>query len=234
MAVTDDAVGRIRGLIIDGTLQPGDRLPQESALAEQLGISRSSLREAVRALVQMRVLTVRHGSGTYVSALEPSQLLAGIAYAVEIMRDETLAEVVEVRQLLEPAATRLAVQRMTPAKLARIRAAHERHREQTAVDGLVQCDLQFHAEIVRAADNETLTSILAGLSSRTVGLRVWGGIVSDDAVALTIGYHEMILRSIEEGDAHGAEAAALVHVTHARGWLAQYLDEHRGQGSSDG
>lgn len=223
MAVTDDAVIKIRELIISGELQPGDQLPQESVLADELGISRNSMREAVRVLEQMRVLNVRHGSGTYVSSLEPALLLDGISFAVEMMRDHTLREVIEVRQLLEPAATRLAVQRMTPAHLAEIREAYELHSKQTSIEELVQCDLQFHTAIIRAANNETLASILDGLSSKTVRLRIWGGIVSDNAVDLTIDHHLQILKAIEAGDAHLAEAAALVHVTHARGWLDSYL-----------
>lgn len=225
MAVTDDAVAKIRELIISGALQPGDRLPQEHDLADELGISRNSMREAIRVLQQTRVLNVRHGSGTYVSSLEPALLLEGISFAVEMMRDDTLREVIEVRQLLEPAATRLATQRMTPDKLERIRAAYEHQTEQTSIEGLVQCDLEFHAAITRAADNETLHSILDGLSSRTVRLRIWGGIVSDNAVGLTIDHHRSILKAITEGDPHLAEATALVHVTHARGWLDAYLDD---------
>jgi GntR family transcriptional repressor for pyruvate dehydrogenase complex len=222
MAVTDDAVSRIRELIISGELQPGDQLPQETLLADELGISRNSMREAVRVLEQMRVLTVRHGSGTYVSSLEPSVLLDGISFAVEMMRDHTLLEVLEVRQLLEPAATRLAVQRMTPAKLEIIRQAFEMHSEQKTIEDLVRCDLEFHSAIIRSTDNETLFSILDGLSSKTVRMRIWGGIVSDNAVDLTIDHHKLILKAIEAGDAHLAEAMALVHVTHARGWLDSY------------
>lgn len=219
MAVIDDAVLRIRELILSGTLKPGDKLPQEFTLADELGISRNSMREAVRVLEQMRVLTVRHGSGTYVSTLRPAELLEGIAFAVEMMAGHTLQEVVEVRQLLEPAATRLATTRMTPAKLQRIVDAYEAGRAQTSIEQLVQCDLDFHAAIVHAADNETLESILDGLSSKTIRMRIWGGIVNDNAVGLTHDFHLQILQAIQSGDAHMAEAAALVHVTHARGWL---------------
>lgn len=88
----------------------------------------------------------------------------------------------------------------------------------------MRCDLQFHTAIIRAANNETLSSILDGLSSKTVRLRIWGGIVSDNAVHLTVDHHLQILKAIEPGDAHLAEASALVHVTHARGWLDAYLN----------
>lgn len=223
MAVINEVVDVIRALIIDGKLQPGDRLPQESALAETLGISRNSLREAVRVLEQMRVLTVRHGSGTYVTSLEPAQLLEGISFAVEMMRDHTLREVIEVRELLEPAATRLAVRRMTPAKLEAIRAAYERNCAQTTVEDLVRTDIEFHSEIVHAADNSTLSTILDGLSTHTVRQRIWGGVISENAVDRTVDLHRMIMEAIEAGHEHAAEAAAITHVVQARRWLHGYL-----------
>src|SRR3989441_5613163 len=74
-SVTDDAIDKIRERIVSGAWSAGDRLPKESELAAELGLSRNSLREAVRALSQLRVLEVRQGDGTYVSSLEPDLLL---------------------------------------------------------------------------------------------------------------------------------------------------------------
>src|SRR5713226_4923718 len=73
--VTHDAIETIRELIASGKWGPGTRLPREADLAAQLGLSRNSLREAVRALSLARVLEVRQGDGTYVSSLEASELL---------------------------------------------------------------------------------------------------------------------------------------------------------------
>lgn len=70
MAVTDEAILRIKEMITGGQLAPGDRLPPEKELSEQLGLSRSSLREAVKALEVIRVLDVRRGDGTYVTSLD--------------------------------------------------------------------------------------------------------------------------------------------------------------------
>src|SRR5262245_48960983 len=75
MAVTDEAIEKIKGMIVSGALRPGDRLPKESELAADLGLSRNSLREAVRALSLIRILDVRQGDGTYVTSLDPQLLL---------------------------------------------------------------------------------------------------------------------------------------------------------------
>ena len=79
MAVTDEAIDKIKEMIVSGELGPGDRLPKESDLADRLGLSRNSLREAVKALSLIHVLDVRQGDGTYVTSLDP-RLLDGIIW----------------------------------------------------------------------------------------------------------------------------------------------------------
>src|SRR5215831_20742791 len=111
--VTDEAIAKIRELIVSGRWRPGDRLPREADLALELGLSRSSLREAVRALALVRVLQVRQGDGTYVSSLEPDLLLGGpTRFAAPLLRGRTVLELFEVRRLLEPAAAALAALRI--------------------------------------------------------------------------------------------------------------------------
>src|SRR5947208_12487031 len=100
-------------MIVTGELGPGDRLPKENDLAERLGLSRNSLREAVKALSLIRVLDVRQGDGTYVTSLAPQLLLDALSFVVDFHRDDTVLEFFEVRRILEPAATALAAQRMT-------------------------------------------------------------------------------------------------------------------------
>ena len=119
--LTEQAIDKIRGLIIDGDLRPGARLPPEQELASQLGSSRNTTREAVRALVTARVLDVRRGDGTYVTSLRPELLLEGIGFAVELMQEESALELIEVRRALEPAATELAAERIDDAGLAELR-----------------------------------------------------------------------------------------------------------------
>src|SRR3954449_3866606 len=91
-------------MIVSGELKPGDRLPPEKELSEALGLSRSSLREAVKALAVIRVLDVRRGDGTYVTSLTPSLLLDAMSFVVDIHQDASVLELFEVRRILEPAA----------------------------------------------------------------------------------------------------------------------------------
>src|SRR5213082_177241 len=88
--VTHEAIESIRELIVSGEWGPGTRLPREADLAAQLGLSRNSLREAVRALALARVLEVRQGDGTYVSSLEPSELFEPTLSATDLLRGRTV------------------------------------------------------------------------------------------------------------------------------------------------
>src|SRR6267378_3839396 len=119
--VTHDAIESIRELIVSGEWGPGTRLPREADLAAQLGLSRNSLREAVRALSLARVLEVRQGDGTYVSSLEPGQLLEPMLSATDLLQGRTVLELFEVRRMLEPEAAALAALRADDDVLRELR-----------------------------------------------------------------------------------------------------------------
>ena len=109
-------------MIASGRLSPGARLPAESELAGELGASRNTVREAVRALVTARVLDVRRGDGTYVTSLRPELLLEGVAAAVELMQEGFSLELIAVRRILEPPATALAAARISDETLRELEA----------------------------------------------------------------------------------------------------------------
>src|SRR3954469_24813323 len=118
VSVTQEAIDRIKAMIVSGDLRPGQRLPKEADLAEQLGLSRNSLREAVRALTLIRILETRQGDGTYVTSLEPDILLETMTFVADLHQDRTLLHVLQVRRILESAATALAAQHITDEELA--------------------------------------------------------------------------------------------------------------------
>jgi len=161
LTVTDEAINGIKQMILSGQVRPGEKLPKETDLATRLGLSRSSLREAVRALILAGILKTRQGDGTYVTSLEPHQLLETMSLAVDFMRNRTLVELFEVRRLIEPAATALATARMTPEGLSRLREALERMDAAERVEELVEADDEFHGEISVATGNAALAAVLA-------------------------------------------------------------------------
>jgi GntR family transcriptional repressor for pyruvate dehydrogenase complex len=216
-------------MIAGGDLIPGSRLPPEPELATALGASRNTVREAVRGLVTAGVLDVRRGDGTFVTSLRPELLLEGIGAAAELMAEDFSLELVQVRRILEPAATALAAMRVDEGALAELESLLDSMRSAESDEALVEIDSDFHAVVAAASDNETLASMLAGVSVRTTRLRIWRGIVEDNAKAQTIAQHAEILRALRDGDPVLAEAAALVHVATTEASLRRMLDSSGSQ-----
>lgn len=224
MALTDEAITTLRSMIQSGELPPGSRLPPEHQLATQMGLSRSGVREAVKVLEAARVLDVRRGDGTYVTSLAPGLLLEGVGVAVELLQGETLLEVMEVRRLLEPAATGLACLKATDEQLAEVAALLQRMRDAADdPEALMLADTAFHRAVIASAGNETLTSLLDGLSSRTVRARMWRGVVEGNVTQATIDEHQAIYQALRARDPFLATSAALIHVNTSESWLRARL-----------
>jgi DNA-binding FadR family transcriptional regulator len=219
VAVTDEAIEKIKAMIVAGDLQPGDRLPREADLAERLGLSRNSLREAVRALSLIRVLDVRQGDGTYVTSLAPQLLLDALSFIVDFHRDDTVLEFFEVRRILEPAATSLAAQRMTTADIEALRRVLHGLRDDAGIDDLVANDLDFHHRIAAGAGNGLLCSLIDSMSGPTTRARVWRGLTQAGAVERTREQHAAILDAIATRQPDLARSWATVHVAGVEDWL---------------
>ena len=228
-SVTEDAITRIRERITSGVWGPGAKLPRETDLASELGLSRSSLREAVRALSLVRVLDVRQGDGTYVSSLEPDLLLGDpTRFAAPLLRGRTVLELFEVRRLLEPSTAALAALRIDDdgraalkRELDRMCAADDR------VEELVEADAAFHDVIAQAAGNDVLRSLLASLATRTVRARIWHGFADRDALERARAEHRPIYESIVSGDPDLARAATTIHIASNERWLHEHVEPDR-------
>ena len=219
MAVTDEAIAQIKAMIVGGELRPGDRLPPEKDLAGRLGLSRSSMREAVKALEVIRVLDVRRGDGTYVTSLEPALLLDAMSFVSDVNDDESLLEMLAVRRLLESHATAVAAREATPAHIAALEAELDSVGAGTDVATLVEHDARLHGRIVALTGNRYLTSLVESLSGQTVRARIWRGLTEDGAVERTLAEHRSIVAAIASGDAELARALATAHVSGVESWL---------------
>ena len=175
MALTDAAILRIKEMILGGQLKPGDRLPSEAALADELGLSRNSLREAVRALSLMNVLDVRHGDGTYVTSLDPNVLLDALTFVVDFHRDDSVLEFLRVRRILEPAAASMAALRMGDGEIDVLRKIVNSSFPDSRPEELLSLDIEFHRHIGLGSGNSVLASLLEGLSAPTNRARIWRG-----------------------------------------------------------
>lgn len=225
MGAIESAIANLRDLIASGELSPGDRLPPEPDLAAQVGVSRNTLREAVRALIHAKVLDVRRGDGTYVTSLQPDLLLSGLSFVVDLMQDRTVLELVEVRRILEPAAIALAATRIDETTVNSVRACFERMRAAESIEELIGEDVEFHRLVIKAAGNATLASLLDALVTRTSKARVWRAISGGGTKAWTLTQHSVIVEALAARDANLAQAAATVLVAASDNWLRHLLGD---------
>ncbi len=228
MAVTDEAILKIKEMLLSGELGPGDRLAPEKELSERLGLSRNSLREAVKALEMIRVLDVRRGDGTYVTSLEPKLLLEAMSFVVALHEDTSILELFEVRRILEPAAAALAARRCQPADIDRLVEMLDEVDIGTSVEDLVAHDLKFHGFIGDLSGNSYLSSLLDSLSSHTLRARIWRGLTEEGSVARTLAEHRAIVEAMASADTELVRSCVSVHISGVERWLA------RAAGSSAG
>jgi GntR family transcriptional regulator, transcriptional repressor for pyruvate dehydrogenase complex len=223
MALTDEAIDKIKGMIMSGELGPGDRLPKEADLADRLGLSRNSLREAVRALSMIRVLDVRQGDGTYVTSLEPNLLLDALSFVVDFHRDDTVLQFFEVRRILEPAAAALAAERMLDDDIDKLQLVLDDLGDDPTIEALVANDIEFHRQIAVGADNAVLASLVEGLSGPTMRARIWRGLTQEGAAARTREQHQAIVDAISTRQPDLARSWATVHIAGVEEWLRRVL-----------
>src|SRR5207249_5385718 len=161
-AAASVAVEHIQQLVQSGELKPGDRLPSERELARRLGVSRSTLREAIRALVVMNILVPRHGDGTYVSSLEPELLSAPFTFALDT-QPALRTHLFEARRVLETACARLAATRISDAELAELDDLATAG--DSDADALIDRDVELHTAIAHAARNPILLALMGSMGT---------------------------------------------------------------------
>ena len=219
LALTDEAIEKIKEMVRSGALLPGDRLPKEDVLASALGLSRNSLREAVRALSLVRILDVRQGDGTYVTSLGPELLLDAVSFVIDFHRDDSVLNFLEVRRMLEPQATAMVARAATAAQVAELRAILDGASPSLPQDAFFDIDRSFHRAVTSYCGNAVLASLLESLSGPTSRARVWRGLTDSESNERTRREHLGIVDAIEAHQPEVAAARALVHVAGVEDWL---------------
>jgi GntR family transcriptional regulator, transcriptional repressor for pyruvate dehydrogenase complex len=218
-------VDGIKRMIVDGTLSPGTRLPIEKDLAAHLGVSRSSLREGVRALVVTGVLETRQGDGTYVTALDPGRLLSPLSFLVELNRQENIVDLQSVRRVLEVEAAARAALHIRDDELTaaeQVLSTMEELLREPVIDhnAVMDADIAFHRIIAAASRNSTLAALIEALAGRTVRGRLWRAINEEGVELQTHAEHQAILTALKAGDPDAARLRMGVHLLGVEQYLA--------------
>ncbi|MFB7842968.1 FadR/GntR family transcriptional regulator [Microbacterium sp. NPDC056052] len=225
MSALETALHGLRALVADGELRPGDKLPSEGELCEQLGVSRGSVREAIRMLAALGVLETRHGSGSYVSTLRPADLIRGLSLTVDVLPLDAILELVEIRRPLEAHAAAIAAARADEEMLAELADLVERIADSPDHDEASRLDHEFHMRIAELAGNAALTSLLEVLRSRTRQYRIFDDADAAQLKVLSDAGHRAIARGLLARDPAAASAAAAGHVAQTEYWLRKQMAE---------
>lgn len=209
-SLVDQAIEGMRALLASGEWTVGTRIPPEPVLGASLGVSRNTVREAVKALAHAGLLEVRRGDGTYVAAATEMQAL---------MRRQVdrvdLAHLLEVRHAIEVRAAALAAERRTPDDLAVLDAAMARRLAALADDdgpAFITADVDFHIAVVAAAHNPLLVELYDGL------VETLRASIDHPGDADDLGpEHDAVLAAIRAGDVNAAASASAELLAHVAG-----------------
>jgi GntR family transcriptional repressor for pyruvate dehydrogenase complex len=209
--VYEEIVSKIKVLIEEGRLKSGDQLPPERELSEVFKVSRSSLREALRALESEGFLECRQGDGTYVARKPIEQLVKHLASAILTEKDAQL-ELFEIRRLIEPQLAFLAAERATPGDLLRLEEILDKQSEEiNRGENAVDIDKDFHYALAEATKNKTVLKVMDNLmdaieESRDRSLQVEG------RPEKSLSYHRDVLNALKARNRELAAKAMREHL----------------------
>jgi GntR family transcriptional repressor for pyruvate dehydrogenase complex len=218
--LSDKVAEMMLDTILSNRLQVGDRLPSERELGEQFGVSRTVVREAVRALVAKGVIEVRSGSGLRVAAVDAAAVTESMSLYLR-GGDLDFEKVHEVRALLEVHIAGVAAERATDADLARLREVHERmERERAEVEAAARDDLEFHRVIAGATQNDLYLLLMDSIGSALIHIRREN--LGSGSAPMTLTQHERVLDRVAAGDAEGAREAMAAHLEGVAAWWREH------------
>ena len=209
--LAEEIADRIRLLILDGTMPPGRPLPSERTLAVRFGVSRGSIRDALRMLETIGLLDTRHGQGTFPKELTVDRLVAPLA-SVLTFRPDLQDELHDVRRMFEPAVASAAAARATDEDVADLhRVLEAQRRKLKAGRSAIVEDTAFHASLARATRNrvvvrimETLNNLLAESRAQTLKQR--------GRPEQSLEGHEAVVAAVGRRDPEGAARAMRQHI----------------------
>jgi GntR family transcriptional repressor for pyruvate dehydrogenase complex len=215
----EQIIEQIQGRIMEGKVRPGDKLPSERELAEQFGVSRTAVREAVKAMREKGLLEVQPGRGTFVTDITGSTIEVmrdSLGLIVKISLGNNLDKLVQVRTLLEPGIAAMAAEMATPLDILTMQQAVDvMDTAMASTDAYVEADLEFHLALARATQNPLIPILIDPIvdllrEQRKRIFLVEGGPERGHY------HHKQLLAAIRRGDAAAASQAMCAHLEQVR------------------
>lgn len=206
-----EIAAQIQRLIADGRLRPGDKLPPERELAELFGVSRGSVRDAIRVLEMQGLVEPRHGDGTVVREIPIDRLVRPLAAALSASKD-LVAELFDMRKMLEPPLARAAALRATAEDVRALEEIVERQaRRVQGGEVAIEEDNEFHYRLAAAAKNQVVLRTMDILMELLRDSRV-RSLQSPGRAEKSLDGHRRILSAVRRGDPDLAVEAMRLHV----------------------
>jgi len=211
----EQIVQQIEKSIADGALKPGDQLPPEREMAQQFGVSRTAVREAVKALREKGLVEAYTGRGTFVLN-GTSQLMRQSFDCLMKMgeAEDGFRNLAELRSMLEPEIAMLAGERADESDLAAMREAVNVMECATDADEFVEADLDFHLALAEAAANPLILSLIDSIVGLLREQRIL--IFNVDHARRGQEHHQRILAAVEKHDPEQARKAMRAHLEQIR------------------
>lgn len=212
ISIIDEVIKTIRNMISTGNYGVGDKLPAELKLCEQLGVGRSTIREAFRVLQATGLIELRTGKGAFVKDVQDTTFDTIKKWFVE--KESEVSELMEVRMAIEPVAVKLAIQRGTAKQLKQIKEIHEAFKKAVVSKdaiGLATLDESLHNAIIEASNNALLVKIGRVMADALIAYRTRSFAVTENVVHAR-DPHENIVNAIFRKDEKSAINAIQKHL----------------------
>lgn len=215
----DQAIARVKELILSGRFRAGDRLPNEEELSGMLDVSRNSLREAVRAMQTMRILEARQGDGTYVASLDPAGMIDILSFAVDVSDATSVGWFLELRRTLEVWSVQEAAARRSEDQLAKLQGIHEQVLQATDPAEVMRLDSEFHIALAEIGGNPIHLALLKVVSAPALRARVARQRLSDRESLGMRQQHQEIMDAVAARDVDRARQAMWRHIDLVLLWV---------------
>ncbi len=209
-------VNQIEQHIVSGKLKVGDQLPSEYELAEQFGVSRTAVREAIKALREKRLVEVRPGKGTFITNGAPETIRYSLGLIMRFGAANASSHLVEVREILEPEIAALAATRITEEGISAMQKAVETmDHALDNVDLFVEADLDFHLALAEATQNPIIPILMDSIIDLLREQRKRIGLTSGGLERGQF-HHKRILEAVIQRDPRAARQAMRKHLLQVR------------------
>lgn len=213
---------KIIKLIVDDNLKIGDKLPNEYELADKLGVGRSTIREAIKALVSRNILEIKRGSGTFIKCGVADDPL-GLIFVKDKLK--LAVDLLEIRFMIEPKIASLASQNATKEDIEELSKLCDEV-EELILKGVphIQKDIEFHTAIARSSKNLVTTNLVPIINQ---SISVFIDVTNTQLKNETIETHRDILNAIKSKNANEAHDAMLLHLVHNRRNINKVVQENK-------